>query len=715
MKNSYYFAGKTAILISIAIPEESDNYQKFGIGIGGNYVYIQDYDEYWDTPIAERITNQVLPETLTYTMDNKQFIGYVPFSTTNSYQRYRLNFLGKHDNNHYLVAITGSSVIIPNRSYNNIRTIYKSDDAVYFNDSSNWIIKTLPDVGKITCGIGNLSDRDKEDSDTSDISGFPQGIQDAINKFVGILNSVTTIDYHIQLTTGNEYKDYLYWQSGSDDGLFEGYLNFASSSTSEVPVTLMDLAGNNLMSNQSNEQNVKDYMAFSTGKENIYWVWRGKVCYPVRGYSQVVQQPNLPQNSCDAYLYKMAAAYQASRGSNNIKYYLYNVLEKISNKYYAQYINGTYVFRIPYYRNININSNIPYNDNDEPKEFYKGRFKIIKNSDNTSKYYIPSQLMKWTQNGENFRIVSDYNIDPFAGKQENVDYVDLELPSGTLWATQNLINDYYSSAPYAWGETIDKTYFAEANYKYYDGSNEYTKYNSSDQIKRLLNEDDVAFFKYGGQWCIPTKEQFEELLANCDLDMEGCQAGRFISKNNNKTIDIGLGLDYWTSDLTSDSEYAYYFESERFGFGSKNRWDSSYIRPVINPNTSFPFKSLIKNVPKQGIILNESQQNELLDALTGYSYSHNIDIPYYLPKGENGPIEYYTFPEEYMNSDQWYIEEFDFNTWDEEMQIRYQIYKNDEKLYRICINTTEDENSYTWKFYLDEQGRPFRIERIENT
>ena len=107
-------------------------------------------------------------------------------------------------------------------------------------------------------------------------------------------------------------------------------------------------------------------------------------------------------------------------------------------------------------------------------------------------------------------------------------YVDLGLPSGTLWATCNIdatspeeYGDYF-----AWGETEGyndgKTNFYWSTYKWCKGSQTtITKYcnqnscgyeNFTDGLTEFEQEDDVAYVNWGPAWRIPTIEQFEELI-----------------------------------------------------------------------------------------------------------------------------------------------------------------------------------------------------------
>ena len=105
-------------------------------------------------------------------------------------------------------------------------------------------------------------------------------------------------------------------------------------------------------------------------------------------------------------------------------------------------------------------------------------------------------------------------------------YVDLGLPSGTLWATCNV----GASAPeefgdyFAWGETDPKDYYDWSTYKWCNGEEgTLTKYcNDSslgyngfvDNKTELDSEDDAACAHYpGGR--MPSWEQIQELCDSC--------------------------------------------------------------------------------------------------------------------------------------------------------------------------------------------------------
>lgn len=107
------------------------------------------------------------------------------------------------------------------------------------------------------------------------------------------------------------------------------------------------------------------------------------------------------------------------------------------------------------------------------------------------------------------------------------EYVDLGLPSGTLWATCNVgANSPEESGDYfAWGETEPKEEYLWENYQWCNGTcNTLTKYcvTSScgydgfvDNKLELDPEDDAAYVNWGPSWRMPTVEQVNELIENC--------------------------------------------------------------------------------------------------------------------------------------------------------------------------------------------------------
>lgn len=159
------------------------------------------------------------------------------------------------------------------------------------------------------------------------------------------------------------------------------------------------------------------------------------------------------------------------------------------------------------------------------------------------------------------------------------EYVDLGLPSGTLWATCNV----GASAPeesggfYAWGETQTKSVYSWATYKWCDGdacsSSDMTLtkycdrggYGLIDGKISLELDDDVAHVEWGGDWHIPTVEQIKELSDQCTVEwirLVGELYGyKFTGPNGNSIVMPAAG-QYRNSSLY-DGEF-YYMSSELF-------------------------------------------------------------------------------------------------------------------------------------------------------
>ena len=104
------------------------------------------------------------------------------------------------------------------------------------------------------------------------------------------------------------------------------------------------------------------------------------------------------------------------------------------------------------------------------------------------------------------------------------EWVDLGLPSGTLWATMNVGASSPEDCGYyfAWGETSTKDAYEWSNYIWCNGSeNTLTKYCSEkdygevDNRTLLLPEDDAATVNWGAAWRMPTEAQMQELITRC--------------------------------------------------------------------------------------------------------------------------------------------------------------------------------------------------------
>ena len=112
------------------------------------------------------------------------------------------------------------------------------------------------------------------------------------------------------------------------------------------------------------------------------------------------------------------------------------------------------------------------------------------------------------------------------GIENGYEWVDLGLPSGTLWATCNVgaSKPYEYGNNYAWGEVTTKETYDWSTYKYGSDYDRLTKYCSKASFgkdgftdnKTILDpEDDAAYVNWGGKWRMPTNEQMYELGHEC--------------------------------------------------------------------------------------------------------------------------------------------------------------------------------------------------------
>ena len=194
-------------------------------------------------------------------------------------------------------------------------------------------------------------------------------------------------------------------------------------------------------------------------------------------------------------------------------------------------------------------------------------------------------FVEWTENGGVVSTNDNYTFDVTGNRTlvAHFDraYVDLGLPSGTLWATCNIganapedYGDYY-----AWGETTPKDVYYWDTYQYCTGGsyehpyyNMFTKYcnNSSygyngftDDLTVLLPEDDAATANWGGDWRMPTKEEWNELIENTTTTwttQNGVYGELFTASNGASLFLPAAGLR-WDGELSHAGSNGYYWLS----------------------------------------------------------------------------------------------------------------------------------------------------------
>ena len=167
-------------------------------------------------------------------------------------------------------------------------------------------------------------------------------------------------------------------------------------------------------------------------------------------------------------------------------------------------------------------------------------------------------------------------VNPDPVTPETAGWVDLGLPSGLLWAKCNLgatkpeeYGDYY-----AWGETTTKEVYDWSTYKYCTVDAEgvlqtLTKYNTStsygftDNLTTLEAIDDAAAQKLGDGARMPTKEDWEELIANTTAEwttLNGVAGRKFTAANGNSLFLPAAGCR-WDGELGHAGGHGFYWSS----------------------------------------------------------------------------------------------------------------------------------------------------------
>ena len=201
---------------------------------------------------------------------------------------------------------------------------------------------------------------------------------------------------------------------------------------------------------------------------------------------------------------------------------------------------------------------------------------------------------------------------------------EIDLGLSVKWASFNL----GATAPeengdyYAWGELKRKGSFDKqynwSSYKWYnEGIADITKYNTDqgstyfDNLVELEEDDDVAHVKLRGDWRMPTKDEYQELLDNCTsewLRINGVYGRKYTSTKAgftdkwiflpaaghgflNSIINVGEEGFYSSSSLDVDQSgwsWVLQFDNNNAhtGIWGCDRYNGASIRPVSTSVTS---------------------------------------------------------------------------------------------------------------------------------
>lgn len=175
---------------------------------------------------------------------------------------------------------------------------------------------------------------------------------------------------------------------------------------------------------------------------------------------------------------------------------------------------------------------------------------------------------------------------------DDLNYINLGLPSGTLWAKMNVgasspedYGDYF-----AWGETQGykegKTSFSWNNYKWCDGTdNSINKYctNSSygivDNKTELEKYDDAAYVSWGEEWHIPTYKQFDELRTQCNWrwsSLNGVKGYYLLSKYNDYWLFLPAAGLWGKTSISHVGEFGHYWSQMLYNDIPTNAWSLQF-------------------------------------------------------------------------------------------------------------------------------------------
>ena len=162
-------------------------------------------------------------------------------------------------------------------------------------------------------------------------------------------------------------------------------------------------------------------------------------------------------------------------------------------------------------------------------------------------------LIEYINESNQVELVSD-------GKERGFDYVDLGLPSKTMWATCNVgANKPEDEGLLFQFGRVDGYRYRDKNSQFRtnaqnleDGStSEYIPITSSGKTYKVNDildlADDAAHVNMGGKWRMPTKDELKELFNNTTRKVETINRVKgmlFTSKINNKRLFVPFA-GYW--------------------------------------------------------------------------------------------------------------------------------------------------------------------------
>ena len=217
-------------------------------------------------------------------------------------------------------------------------------------------------------------------------------------------------------------------------------------------------------------------------------------------------------------------------------------------------------------------------ESDTPKGFTSGPLKP-----GSYTWYVVAELLFEGEVVDSFRSTEDHFSVGEGTSSMSADAVDLGL--SVKWASANVgaasssdIGDYF-----AWGETVPgKDVFTWENYDF-GPSSSLTMYNATDALTILRPEHDAVHCAYGGNWRMPTVDEWSDLRNKCDWvevkDGDVLLGYNVFSRTNDNYIFLPTGGYMDGAELKNANSARYWYGSITNGgrkYWARNLNESSY-------------------------------------------------------------------------------------------------------------------------------------------
>ena len=181
----------------------------------------------------------------------------------------------------------------------------------------------------------------------------------------------------------------------------------------------------------------------------------------------------------------------------------------------------------------------------------------------------PKQVVTVYANKRKLTVARHHLNDAMAFEKGRM-YVDLGMPSGTMWATMNVGEGGLFLEPYfAWGALSEYNTYSKIRYQHRTGKDNLVEDTS------LSLDYDIARQQWGGRWRMPTLDNFRELVDECI--MTWCTLGNrrrailVTGPNGNKIVLPVVGY-YKDDEIRDDRFQAYYWTNTLFKDNPERAW-----------------------------------------------------------------------------------------------------------------------------------------------